>query len=132
MALAVVAVILWDELSDDDLAGLLGPWATFVERALAGRREAFAHRMVAALGETKGRHARYAVGAAELPLEDRRELAWACDLHEIGMMVSHHDHHRHSAYLLAHVDARLARKVAEGLGLGAPERKRLRALYLAA
>jgi exopolyphosphatase/guanosine-5'-triphosphate,3'-diphosphate pyrophosphatase len=34
-----------------------------------------------------------------------RELGWACDLHELGMMVSHHDHHRHSAYLLAHVDA---------------------------
>jgi len=34
-----------------------------------------------------------------------RELGWACALHEIGMMVSHHDHHRHSAYLLAHVDA---------------------------
>jgi exopolyphosphatase/guanosine-5'-triphosphate,3'-diphosphate pyrophosphatase len=34
-----------------------------------------------------------------------RELHWACALHEIGMMVSHHDHHRHSAYLLAHVDA---------------------------
>ena len=37
--------------------------------------------------------------------EMRRELLWACALHEIGMMVSHHDHHRHSAYLLAHVDA---------------------------
>jgi exopolyphosphatase/guanosine-5'-triphosphate,3'-diphosphate pyrophosphatase len=35
----------------------------------------------------------------------RRELGWACALHEIGLMVSHHDHHRHSAYLLAHVDA---------------------------
>jgi exopolyphosphatase / guanosine-5'-triphosphate,3'-diphosphate pyrophosphatase len=35
----------------------------------------------------------------------RRELHWACALHEIGMMVSHHDHHRHSAYLLAHADA---------------------------
>jgi exopolyphosphatase/guanosine-5'-triphosphate,3'-diphosphate pyrophosphatase len=35
----------------------------------------------------------------------RRELGWACDLHEIGLMVSHHDHHRHSAYLLDHVDA---------------------------
>ncbi|URI10820.1 exopolyphosphatase [Aquincola tertiaricarbonis] len=34
-----------------------------------------------------------------------RELGWACDLHELGMMVSHHDHHRHSAYLLSHVDA---------------------------
>jgi exopolyphosphatase / guanosine-5'-triphosphate,3'-diphosphate pyrophosphatase len=37
--------------------------------------------------------------------ETRRELAWACALHEIGQMVSHHDHHRHSAYLLGHVDA---------------------------
>jgi exopolyphosphatase/guanosine-5'-triphosphate,3'-diphosphate pyrophosphatase len=35
----------------------------------------------------------------------RRELGWACALHEVGLMVSHHDHHRHSAYLLAHVDA---------------------------
>jgi exopolyphosphatase/guanosine-5'-triphosphate,3'-diphosphate pyrophosphatase len=45
---------------------------------------------------------------AALPDADpdtRRELAWACALHEIGLMVSHHDHHRHSAYLLAHVDA---------------------------
>lgn len=33
------------------------------------------------------------------------ELGWAAALHEIGMFVSHHDHHRHSAYLLAHVDA---------------------------
>jgi len=37
--------------------------------------------------------------------ETRRELGWACSLHEMGLMVSHHDHHRHSAYLLAHVDA---------------------------
>jgi exopolyphosphatase / guanosine-5'-triphosphate,3'-diphosphate pyrophosphatase len=37
--------------------------------------------------------------------ETRRELQWACALHECGLMVSHHDHHRHSAYLLANVDA---------------------------
>lgn len=37
--------------------------------------------------------------------EALRELGWACDLHEIGLMVSHHDHHRHSAYLMGHVDA---------------------------
>jgi len=43
--------------------------------------------------------------APEAALESRRELGWAAALHEIGMMVSHHDHHRHSAYLLAHVDA---------------------------
>jgi exopolyphosphatase / guanosine-5'-triphosphate,3'-diphosphate pyrophosphatase len=34
-----------------------------------------------------------------------RELGWAADLHEIGLAVSHHDHHRHSEYLLAHLDA---------------------------
>jgi len=32
-------------------------------------------------------------------------LLWACALHEIGMMISHHDHHRHSAYVLSHADA---------------------------
>jgi exopolyphosphatase/guanosine-5'-triphosphate,3'-diphosphate pyrophosphatase len=37
--------------------------------------------------------------------EGRRELAWAAALHEAGMMISHHDHHRHSAYLIGHVDA---------------------------
>lgn len=43
--------------------------------------------------------------APRAPLDLQRELDWACALHEMGMMVSHHDHHRHSAYLLGHVDA---------------------------
>ncbi|HMW22121.1 MAG TPA: Ppx/GppA phosphatase family protein [Burkholderiaceae bacterium] len=43
--------------------------------------------------------------APKAPLELQRELGWAAALHEMGMMVSHHDHHRHSAYLLGHVDA---------------------------
>jgi exopolyphosphatase/guanosine-5'-triphosphate,3'-diphosphate pyrophosphatase len=47
----------------------------------------------------------YAAVAPRNGAEARRELGWACALHEIGMMVSHHDHHRHSAYLLAHADA---------------------------
>jgi exopolyphosphatase / guanosine-5'-triphosphate,3'-diphosphate pyrophosphatase len=34
-----------------------------------------------------------------------RELGWAADLHEIGLAISHHDHHRHSAYLVGHLDA---------------------------
>ncbi|MCA6216588.1 Ppx/GppA family phosphatase [Ideonella sp. B7] len=37
--------------------------------------------------------------------DELTELRWAALLHEIGQMVSHHDHHRHSAYLLGHVDA---------------------------
>jgi exopolyphosphatase/guanosine-5'-triphosphate,3'-diphosphate pyrophosphatase len=43
--------------------------------------------------------------AVRAEAERRRELAWAAALHEVGLMVSHHDHHRHSAYLLANVDA---------------------------
>ena len=47
----------------------------------------------------------YAGVQPEADRDDVRELAWACELHELGLMVSHHDHHRHSAYLLANVDA---------------------------
>ena len=47
----------------------------------------------------------YAGVQPEAGPEARRELLWACALHESGMMISHHDHHRHSAYVLAHVDA---------------------------
>jgi exopolyphosphatase/guanosine-5'-triphosphate,3'-diphosphate pyrophosphatase len=46
-----------------------------------------------------------AASAGSDEAEALRELGWACDLHEIGLMVSHHDHHRHSAYLVGHVDA---------------------------
>jgi exopolyphosphatase/guanosine-5'-triphosphate,3'-diphosphate pyrophosphatase len=37
--------------------------------------------------------------------EGLRELGWAADLHEVGLAISHHDHHRHSAYLVGHLDA---------------------------
>lgn len=47
----------------------------------------------------------YDVAQPRASVETRRELFWAGALHEIGMMVSHHDHHRHSAYVLAHADA---------------------------
>jgi exopolyphosphatase / guanosine-5'-triphosphate,3'-diphosphate pyrophosphatase len=54
--------------------------------------------------------------------ELRRELSWAAALYETGMMVSHHDHHRHSAYLLAHVDA---------AGFSQSQQRRLAELVLA-
>lgn len=41
----------------------------------------------------------------EADVQARRELAWACELHELGMSVSHHDYHRHGAYLIANLDA---------------------------
>ena len=47
----------------------------------------------------------YADVRPDASAEARRELLWASALHEMGMMVSHHDHHRHSAYLLGHADA---------------------------
>lgn len=31
-------------------------------------------------------------------------LAWACDLHEIGISVAHSGYHKHSAYILANAD----------------------------
>ncbi len=49
----------------------------------------------------------FALFDAALPEADsqaRSELRWACALHEAGLMISHHDHHRHSAYLTAHAD----------------------------
>jgi len=58
----------------------------------------------------------------EQRLELRRELSWAAALHEVGMMVSHHDHHRHSAYLLAHADA---------AGFSQSQQRRLAELVLA-
>ncbi len=64
--------------------------------------------------------------AAALPKDERRELrrelSWAAALHEVGMMVSHHDHHRHSAYVLAHVDA---------AGFSQSQQRRLAELVLA-
>ncbi|HSN32665.1 MAG TPA: Ppx/GppA phosphatase family protein [Ideonella sp.] len=56
------------------------------------------------------------------PAEHRRELAWAAELHELGMVVSHHDHHRHGAYVLAHADA---------AGFSQSQQRRLAELVLA-
>lgn len=58
---------------------------------------------------------------AGVHVEGDRELGWACDLHELGMMVSHHDHHRHSAYLLGHADA---------AGFSQSQQRRLAAMVL--
>lgn len=52
----------------------------------------------------------------------RRELQWACALHEVGMMISHHDHHRHSEYIIGHVDA---------AGFSQSQQRRLAELVLA-
>ncbi len=67
-------------------------------------------------------HGLFALGSPKADSQLQRELGWACALHEIGMMVSHHDHHRHSAYLLSHVDA---------AGFSQSQQRRLAELVLA-
>jgi exopolyphosphatase/guanosine-5'-triphosphate,3'-diphosphate pyrophosphatase len=41
----------------------------------------------------------------QAPAEQHLELGWAAAWHELGLLVSHHDHHRHSHYLIGHLDA---------------------------
>jgi exopolyphosphatase/guanosine-5'-triphosphate,3'-diphosphate pyrophosphatase len=36
--------------------------------------------------------------------EERKRLAWAAALHEIGFAISHNDYHKHGAYLVEHGD----------------------------
>lgn len=43
--------------------------------------------------------------APQAAAEQQQELGWACDLHELGLVVSHHDYHRHGSYLVANADA---------------------------
>lgn len=60
--------------------------------------------------------------APQAGLDEYRELAWACALHELGRCISHHDHHRHGAYLMEHADA---------AGFTQPQQRRLADLILA-
>jgi len=39
-----------------------------------------------------------------LPKKSKKLLAWATDLHEIGMSITHSKYHRHGAYILDYVD----------------------------
>ena len=82
------------DLRDQTVAALQARFGVDVEQAL--RVRSVAHALL---------HGALPEEADDDSGEALRELGWACDLHEIGLMVSHHDHHRHSAYLMAHVDA---------------------------
>ena len=50
----------------------------------------------------------WASGACDTQEEAWREaeqlLRWACQLHEIGLSISHNGYHKHSAYVLRHAD----------------------------
>ncbi len=99
------------DLRDDSVLALQQRFG--VDAAQAARVQALALRLHAALQP--------AAGDDDDALEATRELGWAAALHELGMMVSHHDHHRHSAYLLGHVDAP---------GFSQSQQRRLAALVL--
>jgi exopolyphosphatase/guanosine-5'-triphosphate,3'-diphosphate pyrophosphatase len=45
-----------------------------------------------------------AANAWHLDAEDRRGLAWAARIHEIGLAVAHSQYHQHGAYLVEHSD----------------------------
>jgi exopolyphosphatase/guanosine-5'-triphosphate,3'-diphosphate pyrophosphatase len=49
------------------------------------------------------------------------KLEWACQLHEIGQVISHSDYHKHGAYILDHADV---------TGFALPELHRLSLLVL--
>lgn len=51
----------------------------------------------------------------------KRELGWACELHEIGTAISHSDYHKHGAYILDNADL---------LGFSLPELHRLGLIIL--
>jgi exopolyphosphatase/guanosine-5'-triphosphate,3'-diphosphate pyrophosphatase len=44
------------------------------------------------------------VSGSGLLERERRMLGWAAQLHEIGLMIAHNQHHRHGGYVLAHMD----------------------------
>ncbi|MEA5445226.1 Ppx/GppA phosphatase family protein [Gammaproteobacteria bacterium AB-CW1] len=68
------------------------------------------YRMDRAHGRAVARTAVEAWDAVAVPWgldqrpETREFLRWAACLHEIGMAVSHSQHHRHGAYILGHAD----------------------------
>ncbi len=90
------------DMRDESVRTLQQRFGVDTAQADRVRRLALAWYAVARSATRAGEAAGAEPGA---DVDAERELGWACDLHELGMMVSHHDHHRHSAYLLAHVDA---------------------------
>ena len=75
------------------------------QASVADLQQRFGVDMVQARRVTAQALALFDAAMPDAERETRLELDWACALHEVGLMVSHHDHHRHSGYLLAHVDA---------------------------
>ena len=95
-------------------------------------RDASVHRLAEKFGVDRDQAKRVTDVALQLlammnPADNRaphrieRKLAWACELHEIGLAISHSDHHKHGAYILDNADV---------MGFSQPELHRLSLLVL--
>ena len=95
-------------------------------------RDASVHRLAEKFGVDRQQASRVKVVALQLqammgPDEGaitarvKRKLAWASELHEIGLSISHSDYHKHGAYILDNADA---------MGFSQPELHRLSLLVL--
>lgn len=93
------------DLHDRVLAAQKGPGTDMRQATVAELQTRFGVDMAQAQRVTAQALALFDAALPDAERETRLELSWACALHELGLMVSHHDHHRHSGYLLAHVDA---------------------------
>ncbi len=95
-------------------------------------RDASVHRLAEKFGVDRQQSTRVKAVAEQLhammdmpskPVTERaqRKLAWAGELHEIGLSISHSDYHKHGAYILDHADV---------MGFSQPELHRLSLLVL--
>jgi exopolyphosphatase / guanosine-5'-triphosphate,3'-diphosphate pyrophosphatase len=64
----------------------------------------------------------YAAIAPEAGEEQRKQLRWAAQLHEVGTALSRNDYHKHSSYLIQHADL---------AGFSTPDQERVATLALA-
>ena len=87
-----------------------------VDESQVQRVKAVAHYFYRQISDAKDDHEE----AAQHPHVER-ELDWACELHEIGIAVSHSDYHKHGAYILDNADM---------LGFTMPELHRLGLIIL--
>jgi len=82
-----------------------------VDRQQASRVKVVALQLQAMMGPDEG----------AITARVKRKLAWASELHEIGLSISHSDYHKHGAYILDNADA---------MGFSQPELHRLSLLVL--
>jgi exopolyphosphatase/guanosine-5'-triphosphate,3'-diphosphate pyrophosphatase len=92
-----------------------------VDHAQVKRVQATADHFYRQMSEAKDNASATAKQALAKQALAKRELDWACELHEIGIAISHSDYHKHGAYILDNADM---------LGFTMPELHRLGLIIL--